>query len=290
MWAPWPLKLPVTRLFVQQPTAKNYPYYWPFVMGSHGWPVDSLYKGIIMIVWNLTGISAVVLSRCLANFSRLRVFARSYGKTSSRLYPLYTGAATSVPPSCDHKTVQVAVEGRREAERLPWSFKGGTQDVQASPWTPWSPWSFEHVQNSRTKFAEEVGRSQVAQRRQDEGTHIAVVAEWMHSGRPLVAQLKMRTLCINLSDTSAFLVPPLCLLWTTNGVHWAITVATTVPPFSDHGNTWATMAMVLPSLCLLCATCSDTTTALVVQGRHKGRAAAVTQKQNFLGSSDHWAS
>ena len=33
-----------------------------------------------------------------------------------------------------------------------------------------------------------VGRSQVAQRRQDEGTHIAVVAEWMHSGRSLVAQ------------------------------------------------------------------------------------------------------
>ena len=166
----------------------------------------------------------------------------------------------------------------------------GTQDVQASPWTPWSPWSFEHVQNSHTKVAEEVGRSQVAQRRQDEGTHIAVVAEWMHSGRPLVAQLKMRTLCINLSDTSAFLVPPLCLLWTTNGVHWAITVATTVPPFSDHGNTWVTMAMVLPSLCLLCATCCATTTALVVQGRHKGRAAAVTQKQNFLGSGDHWAS
>ena len=42
------------------------------------------------------------------------------------LYPLYTGAATFVPPLCDHKTGQVAVEGRREAERLPWSFKGGT--------------------------------------------------------------------------------------------------------------------------------------------------------------------
>ena len=111
-------------------------------------------------------------------------------------------------------------------------------------------------------------------------------AQWSAIGRPV----KMRTLCINLSDTSAFLVPPLCLLWTTNDVHWAITVATTVPPFSDHGNTWATMAMVLPSLCLLCATCCATTTALVVQGRHKGRAAAVTQKQNFLGSGDHWAS
>ena len=93
----------------------------------------------------------------------------------------------------------------------------------------------------------------------------------------------MRTFCINLSDTSAFLVPPLCLLWPTNCVHWAITVVTTVPPFSDHGNTWATLAMVLPSLCLLCATCCATTAALVVQGRHKGRAAAVTQKQKCSG-------
>ena len=120
--------------------------------------------------------------------------------------------------------------------------------------------------------------------------HIALVAEWMHNGRSLVAQRKMRTLCINLSDTSAFLVPPLCLLWPTNGIHWAITVATTEPPFSHHGNTWATMAMDLPSLCLLCATCCATTAALVVQGRHTGRAVAVTQKQNFLGSGDHWAS
>ena len=34
---------------------------------------------------------------------------------------------------------------RKEAERLPWSFKVGTEDAQPSPWTPWSPWSFEHV-------------------------------------------------------------------------------------------------------------------------------------------------
>ena len=84
------------------------------------------------------------------------------------------------------KTGQVAVEGRREAERLPWSFKGGTRGVHTSPWTPWSPWSFEHVQNSRTKVAEEVGRSQVAQRRREEGTRIAAITEWMHIGRSLV--------------------------------------------------------------------------------------------------------
>ena len=70
----------------------------------------------------------------------------------------------------------------------------------------------------------------------------------------------------------------LCLLWPTNSVHWAITVATTMLPFGDLGNPWATMAMVLPPLCLLCTTCCATTAVLVAQGTHKGRAAAVTQK------------
>ena len=130
------------------------------------------------------------------------------------------------------------------------------------------------------------GRSKEAGWRRTHRRGRRMDAQWSAVGRPV----KMRTLCINLSDTSAFLVPPLCLLWPTNGVHWAITEAPTVPPFSDHGNTWATMAMFLPSLCLLWATWCATTAALVVQGRHKGRAAAVTQKQNFLGSGDHWAS
>ena len=53
------------------------------------------------------------------------------------------------------------------------------------------------------------------------------------------------TLCINLSDASAFLVPPLCLLWPTSSVHWEITVATAVPPLGDHGNPWATLTMIL---------------------------------------------
>ena len=103
------------------------------------------------------------------------------------LYPLYTGAATFVPPLCDHKTGQVAVEGTKGAEQWPWSFKSGTENVQTLAWTSWSPWGFEHVQNSRTKVAEEVSRSQVAERRQEESTRIAVVAKWMHRGRPLVA-------------------------------------------------------------------------------------------------------
>ena len=115
-------------------------------------------------------------------------------------------------------------------------------------------------------------------------------AQWSAIGRPVKKYVLLWTLCINLSNASAFLVPPLCLLWPTNSVHWAITVATTVPPFGDHGDPSATLAIVLPPLCLLCATCCATTADLVVQGRHKGRAATVTQKQNFPGLGDHWAS
>ena len=47
--------------------------------------------------------------------------------------------AIFVPPVCDHKICQVVVGGSKEAEWLPRSFKGGTQEVQTSPWTPWSP-------------------------------------------------------------------------------------------------------------------------------------------------------
>ena len=121
------------------------------------------------------------------------------------LYSLYTGAVTSVPPLCDHKTGQVAVEGRKEGEQLPWSFRGGTKHVQTSTWTPWSPWSLKHVQNSYTKVAEEVSHSQVAQRRQGGGTCIVFVTEWMHSGGPLVA-LCMTCFLSLLSVLTIFLV------------------------------------------------------------------------------------
>ena len=83
------------------------------------------------------------------------------------LIPLYTGAANSVLRVCDHKTSQVAVEGTNDAEMLPWSFKGDTEDVQITQWT--------------SKVAEEVGRSQITQRRQEEGTRITVVADCLHT-------------------------------------------------------------------------------------------------------------
>ena len=48
---------------------------------------------------------------------------------------------------------------------------------------PWSPWSFEHVQNSRTKVAEEVGSSQVAH-----GVHGIHWDLWMSCVPPLKDQ------------------------------------------------------------------------------------------------------
>ena len=79
-------------------------------------------------------------------------------------------------------------------------------------------------------------------------------------------------------------------LWPTNSI--ASTERSIWQPLclGDHGNLWTTMTMVLPPLCLLCTTCCVTTAVLVVQWTPKGRAAAVTQKQNFLGLGDHWTS
>ena len=99
--------------------------------------------------------------------------------------------------------------------------------------------------------------------------------------------------CQHCVPICAMLLPPLyyhcASFWPNSSVHWAITVATSLPPFGDHGNHSATMAMLLPKLCLLCTTCCATTAVLVVQGAHRGPAAAVTQKQNVLSLGDHWS-
>ena len=68
-----------------------------------------------------------------------------------------------------------------------------------------------------------------------------------------------------------------CLPWPNSGVHYAIIGATTVPPFGNHGNPWATMEMILPLLCLLYAT----TAILVGRRRHKGRAVAANTQKVF---------
>ena len=92
----------------------------------------------------------------------------------------------------------------------------------------------------------------------------------------------------NLSDASASPVPPVCLRWLTNSVHWAITLVTTVPPFGDHGNPCATMAMGLPPLCLFRVTCCASTAVLMAHGRQRGCSVAITQKQEFLGLGNQW--
>ena len=45
-------------------------------------------------------------------------------------------------------------------------------------------------------------------------------------------------LCVDVGDASVFLVPSLCLVWPTNSVHWAITVATII--LCLHSTTTAT--------------------------------------------------
>ena len=55
---------------------------------------------------------------------------------STYLMPPLHRMAIFVPPVCDHKICQVVVGGSKEAEWLPRSFKGGTQEVQTSPWSP----------------------------------------------------------------------------------------------------------------------------------------------------------
>ena len=177
------------------------------------------------------------------------------------LYPLYTEPATFVPPPCDHKTDQVAVGRSKEAAWLSWSFKGGTQDVQQSPW---SPSSFECVQNSRRRVTEEVGHSTVTQMRQ-RGC-IAVVAEWMHNGRPMITTQYMHATSKLSPLMWATFLPPICLLCASNSVLWMMTVTTTLPPFGDHGDAWASMLMVLPSFCLLYATSCAPASCLWIRG------------------------
>ena len=85
----------------------------------------------------------------------------------------------SLVPPCLHREYDFVCplcDNKREVEWLHLSFKGGTQ-----------PRSFECVQHSRTKVAVDVGGLQVAQTRQDRGTHNPLFAEWIQNGRKLAA-------------------------------------------------------------------------------------------------------
>ena len=99
-----------------------------------------------------------------------------------------------------------------------------------------------------------IGRSKEAGGRHTHRHSRRMDAQGSAIGRPVKKCVLLSILYINLSDYSASFLPLLCLPWPINSVHWAITVATTVPPFGDHGNPWATMAMALPPILhdLLC--------------------------------------
>ena len=101
-----------------------------------------------------------------------------------------------MPSLCDHIT-GYNNQGTNEAECLPWLFKDGTQDVQTTPWMQWSLKNFQCIQNSCTKVNKEVGCSPVTQMGQKRGTRIAVVADWMHNGRQMLAALCKRGLYLN---------------------------------------------------------------------------------------------
>ena len=109
--------------------------------------------------------------------------------------------AIFVPPVCDHKICQVVVGGSKEAEWLPRSFKGMSE--------PHRRFRHRHGRHGRREFlnmfktvAQRSPRRLVAQRwlkggrreaqalpwLQKGGTRIAVVAEWRHNGRPMVAR------------------------------------------------------------------------------------------------------
>ena len=109
----------------------------------------------------------------------------------------------------------------------------------------------------------------VAERSLTGGRAEAQGSPGLQKGRTIVGQWLAYTKCVmlekivpDIGDASASLVRPLCLLWPTNSVHWAMTVATTVPPFGDHGNPWASIATILPPSCLLWATCCASSACL----------------------------
>ena len=87
-------------------------------------------------------------------------------------------------------------------------------------------------------------------------------AQWSAIDCHVIYAFYCKAQSLNVGDVSASLVLPLCHLCVSNSVLWTMTVKTTLLPFSDHGDAWASMSMVLPSFCLLYATCCASTPCL----------------------------
>ena len=58
----------------------------------------------------------------------------------------------------------------------------------------------------------------------------------------------MRSVANLIPHASFSPLSPMCLLWATKGVHWTVTVSTTMSPFGNYTNSWF-CAFFLPALC-----------------------------------------
>ena len=152
---------------------------------------------------------------------------------SSTLYHLYTGAATFEPLCATTKMSRSPLK----AGRRPNGCLGRSRVAHRT---------FRH-RHGRHGHREVLRMFKTAAQRSPWSRRgCTVIGHWS----PRKKCVLLWTLCINLGDASAFLLPPLCRFWLTNSFHWAITEATTVSPLGAHANHWATLTMVLPQLCL----------------------------------------
>ena len=77
----------------------------------------------------------------------------------------------------------------------------------------------------------------------------AAASPWLQNGCRMVSQWSPCNICVLLQSSVPqcgrhFYLPCAC-----NSVLWTMTVTTTLPPFGDYGDAWASVSMVLPSLC-----------------------------------------
>ena len=111
------------------------------------------------------------------------------------------------------------------------------------------------VLNVFKTVAEGSPRRLVAQRSLRWGRGDAAASPWLQNGCTMVGQWSPRNICVLLQSSAPQIGRRFCLPCASSSVLWTMTVTTTLPPFGDHGDAWASMSMVLPSFCVLYATC-----------------------------------
>ena len=137
------------------------------------------------------------------------------------------------------------------------------------------------VLNVFKTVAEGSARRLVAQRSLKWGRGDAAASPWLQDGCTMVdlwspSNYMRSTAKLSTSMWATFL-PPLCLLCASNSVLWMMTVTTTLPPFGEHGDAWASMSMVLPPLCDFLCLHTLSLTRGFFQGGHKGRRSSYTE-------------